>query len=165
MYDDNEIKNQYYKKVRLNLCYIINEINFFIIFLSIIIIKSKTRNIKILKVKLSILITIETISVFFYTCFAHIKYIMNLPITELFFKSLATIEFYLYISFIYQIINNTKISNKPKKVKLINSFHLSVLFLVITLSYNKYLQINQKIINLILFFVVFYFFFFICKIY
>ena len=152
---DNTIKNPNYKKVSLYLCYIITEINFCIIFLLIIIVKSKTRNIRMLKIQLSLLIIIDTISYFFYTCFAHIKRIMDLSMTDLFFKGLATIEFYIYISFIHQILNNVKASRKSKNQKLALSFNLSVIFLVIILSFNKYVKINQKIINMINYIIIF----------
>lgn len=122
-------------KANMILSYIFSLFNFFIIIISFFILNTKSNNLKLLKIKLFALIIIDSLS-----SLMHINYrfYFDLFFSELFFSILTSIEFYLFISFIYQIFNTTEISQNAKSLNLINPIQLCILFLLQTFSYYKF---------------------------
>ena len=81
----------------------------------------------------------------------YIKYLYDNLYTELYFTLIITLEFFIYISLIYDIFKNTKISVLAKKVTLINPFYLTITFFFVFITPFKYLKLNfsQKIVDVI----------------
>ena len=141
----NEESNINFKKAKKILGYIFLFFNIIIIFISSFLLQSKTKSKKMLKLKLFIFIILDSISVFLFDKYGHI---INPIVSDILIACLSSIEFYIFLSFIYQIYNNTEISVLAKKIVLIDPLHLSFLFLFVIFSYHKYSQLF-KIINTI----------------
>jgi hypothetical protein len=133
--ESEENTKQILDKANMILSYIFSLFNFFIIIISHYILKAKSNNLKLLKIKLFALIIIDSISSLMYINY---RFYFDLFFYELFFSILTSIEFYLFISFIYQIFNTTEISQNSKSLKLINPIQLCVLFLLQIFSYYKF---------------------------
>lgn len=143
MAEEVPIHNLNYQKAILILSYVIININILSIFISLIVIKCKTKNIKKLRSKLFGLIIIDSIIVLLST---NLMSFLPSLINELFSICFNLIEFYLLLSFIYQIINNTEISKLAKKVKLVNPIYFINIYLILVFPYHKY--IDSKIISI-----------------
>ena len=104
-------------KANMILSYIFSLFNFFIIISSFFILSSKNNNLNLLKIKLFALIIIDSISSLMYINYI---YYFDLFFSKLFFSLLTSIEFNLFISFIYQIFNTIEISQNVKYLNLIN---------------------------------------------
>ena len=128
-------------------------LNIIILIIIYIIIKSKSKAIRTIKIKLFLLIFSDQIYIILYN---YIGYFYDTLFEELFFTCLESIQFYLFLSIIYDIFKNTKISILSKNVKLINPFYLSICFFMVKISYFKYLNlgINPQIINFFHYFTV-----------
>ena len=136
---------QNFEKANMILTYIFSVFNLFIIIFVLFIFSSQTKNIRFLKLKLFGLIFIDSISLILYSI---IKDDESLTY-ELFFSVLYSIEFYIYISFLYQIFNNTEISKLSKGVELISPFQIFILFILIIFSYYKFSFLYREIVNCI----------------
>ena len=133
-----------YEKANMILSYIFTVFNLFIIIMSLFI-STNTKNIRFLKLKLFGLIFIDSISLILYTIFKNEESLSY----ELLFSALNSIKFYFFISFLYQIFNNTKISKTAKELQLINPFQIFILFILIIFSYSKFSLLYPEIINCI----------------
>ena len=143
------------KKINIISGYLFLGTNIFIIFALIILIDSKMKNIRLLKYKLFVFIILDSISVFLYeNVFKNLTYVFKSIIGDILFTCFSSIEFYLFISFIYQVYNYTKISKLAKKIVLINPVLLSFLFFFVTFSYHKYLNLFPEIIKFLEHFII-----------
>ena len=133
-----------YEKANMILSYIFTVFNLFIIIMSLFI-STNTKNIRFLKLKLFGLIFIDSISLILYTIFKNEESLSY----ELLFSALNSIKFYFFISFLYQIFNNTKISKTAKELQLINPFQIFILFILIIFSYSKFSFLYPEIVNCI----------------
>ena len=143
MSEEVSILDNNFNKAILILSYAVIEINICSIFISLIAIKCRSKNIKKLRNKFFGLIIVDSIIVLLST---NILSFFHSLIIELFSICFSLIEFYLLLSFIYQIINNTEISKLAKKVKLINPIYLIITYFIVNLPYHKYL--DSKIISI-----------------
>ena len=131
-----------YEKAIMILSYIFSIFNLFIIIFSLFILSTNIKNIRFLKLKLFGLIFIDSISLLLYAIFKDEESLF----LELLFSALNSIEFFFFISFLYQIFNNTEIS---KGVELINPFQIFFLFILIIFSYYKFSLLYREIVNCI----------------
>ena len=144
MEEENNIE---IKKANIILGYISLEINIIIILVSLYLFNLKQKFIKKLLFKFFTLIILDSISFIIYENISkNFKYIILQIIGDLLFSCFSTIEFYLFLSFIYQIYNHTKISILSKKITIIAPLQLSFIFLFVTFSYHNYSKF-YKIIN------------------
>ena len=141
-----EEKDNNLEKGNIILCYIFLVLNILIIFFTLILVRSKLKKIRIFKCKLFALITLDSISYIFSTkIFKNSTYFYNTIVVDILLTCLSSIEFYLIISFIYQIYNYSKISKLAKKIVLKEPLQLSFLFFFVTFSYHKYWNLIPKI--------------------
>ena len=141
----DEDKKIDFKKIKTILGYISLIINIFFICISLYLLNSQKKFVKILKYNLFTLIILDSIS---FIIFENHPYIFNQIYGDILFACLSSIGFYTFLSFIYQIYNNTKISILAKKIELIEPFKLTFLFLFIIFSYHKYTKL-YKTLNII----------------
>jgi len=145
-----EEEKENFEKANLILSYIFSIFNLLIVIFSLFLLTSKKKNIRILKYKLFGLIFIDSISLIIYQIFKNEDSLYF----ELLFSGLNSIEFYFFISFLYQIFNNTEISKLAKKVELINPFQIYILFLLIIFSYYKFSFLYRELVNCIQYFII-----------
>ena len=142
---DEETKKKF-EKAEILLSLIFSICNILIIIASLFLLNSKNENNNKLKYKLFILIITDLISLIFYTYFYNDS---NLFLREIFFSACTSIEFYFFLSFIYQIFFNTTVSKSPKEVELIKLNHLCFVFPFLIFSYYKFTSLYSQIINIL----------------
>ena len=147
MDEENDIN---LKKINIISGYVFLGSNICIIFVLIFLIRSRKKNIRMLKYKLFALMILDSMLFFIYeNIIKNLTYIFNPIVGDILFACLSSIEFYLFISFIYQIFNCTEISKLAKKIVLIDPLLLTFLFLFVTFSYHKYLNLFPEIIKIV----------------
>jgi hypothetical protein len=134
------------KKANVILAYIFIEINIIIIFITVFMFKSTNKNLRKLKYIFFALIILDSLS---FVLYENIVFFLNPFIIDIIFTCLNSIEFYIFISFYYQIFKTTTISKLAKKVDLINPIQLSIFFFFVSFPYHKYSHIFPKIINIV----------------
>ena len=133
-----------YEEANFILSYIFTVFNIFIIIIFLFLFSSYSKLIRYLKLKLNGIILFDSISLISHSLFDNEESF----IYELLFSTLYSIEFYFYISFIYQIFNNTD-SKLSKGVELISPFQICIYCLLIIFSYHKFSFFYREIINVI----------------
>lgn len=78
---------------------------------------------------------------------------------QLLLSILTSFEFYLIISFLYEILNKERLSNKYKYVDLINRFKLSIIFTFLIFPYHTFIDHNTNLFKNIEIFTTFCFIF------
>lgn len=136
----------FFTKTNLVLSLIFSSFNIIIIIILCFLLYSKNNNLKLLKYKLIVFIIIDSISSLLST---NEVYEFDETIGELLVSLLMTIEFYIFISFFYQIFNSTEIAQNTKQLVLINPLLLSILFLIQIFSYQKIVEIDLHSILII----------------
>ena len=116
------------KKANVILAYIFIEINIIIIFITVFMFKSTNKNLRKLKYIFFALIILDSLS---FVLYENIVFFLNPFIIDIIFTCLNSIEFYIFISFYYQIFKTTTISKLAKKVDLINPIQLSIFFFLL----------------------------------
>lgn len=148
--DDNTKEN--FESASLILAFIFAIFNLFIIIISLFKLSSKNKNLKMLKYRLFSLIIMDSITSLIYSNY---RYKFDLFSSELFFSVLSSIEFYLFISFIYQIFNSTDISQNAKSIELVSPIHFCTIFLLIFFSYHKFSYLYAKLLNIVEYIIIF----------
>lgn len=141
--DESEIDKENFEKANMILSFIFSFSNVLIIFLTIFIHSTINKNIKALKTKLCGLIVVDIISLIFNYTYNY----SNSLFFELISSTLNSFEFYLFISFIYQIFNTTELSKLAKEIELINPIQLGIIFLLIIFSYYKFAFFYSHLIH------------------
>ena len=143
MDEENDINM---KRAKIILSYFYFIFNIIIIFLCLYLVQSKNEFMKILKYKLFTLIILDSISFSLFENFTkNLISIFNEKVIDIIFVCLSSIEFYIFLSFIYQIYDNAKISKLAKKKILINPVYLSFLFIFVIFSFHKYTKIYKTL--------------------
>ena len=142
--NDNTKEN--FESASLILVCIFAILNVIFIIISFFLLSSKSKNLKVLKYKLFTLIIMDSVSSLIYSNY---RYKMDLFSFELFFSVLSSIEFYLFILFIYQIFISTDISQNAKSIELVSPIHFCVIFLLISFSYHKFSYLYSKLLNVV----------------
>ena len=117
----NEINIENFEKGYLYLSNTFCVFNIIIILGISFIIRSKNKKIRVLKLKLIGAIITDLLILFIFNI---LKLLDNSIIREFVFSIFGSIEFYLFLSFIYQIFYITKISKPPNKIELINPIQI-----------------------------------------
>ena len=117
----NEINVENFEKGYLYLSNTFCVFNIIIILGISFIIRSKNKKIRVLKLKLIGAIITDLLILFIFNI---LKLLDNSIIREFVFSIFGSIEFYLFLSFIYQIFYITKISKPPNKIELINPIQI-----------------------------------------
>ena len=146
MDEEEEKTKEILEKANMILSYIFSLLNIIILIISFYILRTKTKNLIFLKYKLFALIIIDSISSLLYINY---RQNLNLFFSEILFSILMSVEFYLFLSFIYQIFNSTEMSQNSKGIGLINSLQLCLLFLLQIFSYHKFSYLYSQILNII----------------
>lgn len=141
----NEEEKCNFEVVNIILACIFSLLNIFITLFSIFILKSNKKIIRGLKFKLLGLIFIDSINIIIYAFFTNEKSFLY----ELFFSALSSFEFYFFISFLYKIFLNTKMSILAKEVGLLNPLQIYFLFILVIFPYNKFNFMYSKLFNCI----------------
>ena len=121
-------------------------VNLFILISIIFILKTKSKNINYLKYKLLLLILLDSILMLFYIKVNNYIYLISIDII---YSFLYLFQFYLYISFIYNIIINSKISSDKINIELIQPSKLCLPFFLIIFPFNNYFYLYPEKINVI----------------
>ena len=140
-----EEDKQSFEKVNIILSYIFSAFNLFIIIISLFIISSKIKNIRFLKLKIFGLIFIDSISLILHSIIKNEESF----IYELLFSALYSIEFYFFISFLYQIFNNTETPKLSKGIELISPFQILFFFILFIFPYYKFSILYREIVHCI----------------
>lgn len=114
-----------------------------IMFILIIKIKNREKNIKRHKIKLCMLIIFDSISTLLYI-YKHFLFKLNFI-----FVILSLCVFYLFISIIYDIFNSTEIHVLAKRPKMRSKLAITIFLFLINLSYYKLTK--NKIFNIVVF--------------
>ena len=150
--NDNEkedINNYYYEgqknleTAEMILSHVVIIIDYILIFICCLIVKSKDKNMKLFKYKLYSLYFIDSILSLIYKILYN--RLDNIP-NELFFSLLYSCQFLIIICFFEQIIIFNKYSIHNKDNKNINPYQQSLIFLFITFSYDKLFKSSSKLI-------------------
>ena len=143
------------QRLRRIIYYIFIFLDFIILNLAIFIL-GVNRQVLLLKGKLFIFVVIDIIQ----------KIIINKNNSsiksislELLLSILTSFEFFLIISFFYELLNKERLSNKYKYVGLINRFKLFIIFTLLIFPYHKFISHNINIIKNIEIFTTFCFIF------
>ena len=156
----NEINVKNFEKGYLYLSNTFCVFNIIIILGISFIIRSKNKKIRVLKLKLIGAIITDLLILFIFNI---LKLLDNSIIREFVFSIFGSIEFYLFLSFIYQIFYITKISKPPNKIELINPNQISLLLFLIIFSYQKFPFIYNELMNFILYTIIFMYLIFLYK--
>ena len=135
--------------INLVLGYMIILFNICIIIILFAKIKDRENNIKLLKQKLFFLIIFDTISDLLYN---NKIFLLNSITSDIIFGCLSLIEFYLFISFIYEIYNSTEIYVLAKKPKMMNPVYLAISLVLLNFPLYKYT--NNIILNILSLFLI-----------
>ncbi len=110
-------------------------LDFLILLIFFILLKSMDENIKLLKLKLFSIVSIDII-----TRILIIKtyYIPNDLFKEVFFSVMPACQFHLILSFLNQLLNDYQSKNKNNSTEKVSSYELSILFFLFTFSYDKF---------------------------
>ena len=139
--DSFEYKKNSFEKANIIISYIFSFFNICFIIISSYILKSIKKGPKLLKYKLLSLLITETISLILY---ANLKYNYDTFLIDFLFSLFTTTEFYLLLSFFYQIVNTTEISKSSKSVHLVNPFLLTFIFFLIIFPYYRIFTLYSK---------------------
>ena len=142
--NENDLEN--FNQAHLYLAYIFCGLNTCIVIGTFVLFKSNSKNIIILKLKLLVFIFIDSI---LSLAFKVLKIFKNIITEELLFSVLASIEFYIFLSFMYQIFSTTELSKLSKEIELIKGGQISLIFLSVTFSYHKLSIYYLKLINFV----------------
>ena len=129
------------QRLRRIIYYIFIFFNFVILNLAIFILRAN-RKVLLLKGKLLIFFAIDILQKIIINKYNRsIKSISR----ELILSILTSFEFYLIISFLYEILNKERLSNKYKYVDLINRFKLSIIFTLLIFPYHTFINHNTNL--------------------
>jgi hypothetical protein len=144
--------NQNYENAEIILTLLFAFIDFITIIFSLLNLKSKTKNIYILRYKLFALIIIDIILRILYAMKFHKEHRLY---KECIFSFLNTTQFYLILSFLEESYYDTKITKKGKFFKQDSKKKLCIIFSIVTFSYEKFTS-SQKEVCLIKSFIILY---------
>jgi hypothetical protein len=117
-------------------------IDLIIIIISLINLKSKNKNIYLLKYKLFSLFIVD---IFLRTLYS-INYHSIKPIfKEIVFSFLTCLQFFLILAFLEQAYNDTKLHKKGKFYNMLKRSHLCFIFFLVSFQYNKFTSSNFEI--------------------
>ena len=138
--DDNidDETEQNFNKANIILTYIFSVINFSIIMLLRVILKSKKTDIQRFKNILFSFIIIHSISKLLYL---NLYNYFNLLVNEIIYLILSSYKLYLILSFIYRIFNNTLKLTDIKNIKLINPIVICFVYIFILFPYDEFVNI------------------------
>ena len=145
--DIDKISEENFYEANVILCYIFIIINAFIMIFSTFIFITRSQKIKLLKTRLYEFILIDSLS-FIINIHKNSKNYGATFLYELFFSSIISFEFFIFISFIYQIFNTTETSNLSQNLELKNPNLLSMLSFFIIFPYHKISYHYHQLINI-----------------
>jgi hypothetical protein len=119
--------------ILLTIIFIILDI--LILFIFFILLKSKDENIKLLKLRMFTLFSIDIIvRILIIKTYYH----PNDFFKEVFFSVMPACQFHLILSFLNQLLNDNQSKNENNSTEKVNSYELSILFFLYTFSYDKF---------------------------
>ena len=131
--NEDDIDNFEKGDVILTIIFIILDI--LILFILFIMLKSKNENIKLLKLKFFTLFSIDIIvRILIIKTYFH----PNDLFKELFFSVMPAYQFYIILSFLYQLLDDYRAKDENNSKEKVNSYELSILFFLYTFSYDKF---------------------------
>jgi len=145
-----DVMNDYYK-YNIIILYVFSFLNFFILTLLLYYLNNRKG---LLKNRLYTFIISDNL--------LKIIYIQLNDYTETIYKELllsllSLSQFFLIISFVYQIFYITKKANEQNEFELINKFKISIIYVGVIFSYDKFFEYN-KIIIIIEYLIIIYFY-------
>ena len=145
MYDDiDDDTKMNFEKANIILAYIFSLLDLCILIIFYRYFNNKNINIKIFTCKFFAIIIIDIFSKFLYSIAnKHFNIIPN----EIFYTALITIEFYLILSFIYQILYDSLGFINLKKIKLLNLIQISFIYFLIIFPYDKLFNFISSILT------------------
>ena len=138
------------EKVQIILSYFFLILNAGILFTSLYIFNSRNKKlISILRKKLAFFLLLNSIPYISNIFYFYLQSIFGTLYYKLFCSSLYSIQFYIIISYVYDVIDTTRLYKEINQIELISANLLGILCFIFTFPYEKILKVSEKKIIII----------------
>ena len=138
------------EQVQLILSYFFLILNTIILIASLYIFNTKNKKlISVLRKKLTFFLLLNSIPYISNIFYFYLQSIFGTFYYKLFLSSLFSIQFYIIISYVYDVIDTTRLYKEINQIELISANLLGILCFIFTFPYERVLKLSERKIKIV----------------